>query len=284
VTNKSHISSTFYVYIGPKIKNFLEEYDNLKRDGFTLSHSKISAISPKIVFGLGNIVGSVLTAIYGVVRNYGVAIILLTLLIKLITFPLTYKGMASQERMSALQPKIKDMQAKYKDDPQMLNKKTMELYKKEGINPFGGCLPLLLQMPILIAMYRLLDQMVSLKGAGFLWITDLAAPDVVWQFAQNPLPLIGINTLNIMPILMLGVSILSSLFMPNVQSNKQTQMMMWAMPAVFFFIFYNVASGLVLYWTVMNLLNLVQQLITKKLKPSQPAQAKQTKKITKKRK
>jgi len=137
---------------------------------------------------------------YKFVKNYGVAIIILTIIVKVILFPLTYKSMASQQKLSGLQPKLKELQDKYKDKPEILNKETMNLYKKEGINPLGGCLPLLLQMPILIAMYQLLNNMVALKGAEFLWIKDLSRPDEILNFPFT-IPLVNIYSLNILPSL-----------------------------------------------------------------------------------
>lgn len=258
----SQYKSSFYIYVGPKINNFLSKYEDV--ESFQLQETNITKIEDKILWGLGNIIGGVLAVIYGIVGNYGLAIILLTLLIKLVTLPLTYKSMLSQEKMGKLQPKLKELQAKYKDKPEMLNRKTMEFYKKEGINPLGGCLPMLLQMPILMAMYRLLDRMVQLKGATFLWISDLSMPDAVINFPFT-IPVVNVESLNILPILMVGVQILTSLLTPNSQSNKQAQTMMWMLPLVFFFLFYNVSSGLVLYWTVMNIFNLIQQVIMKKL-------------------
>ncbi len=199
-----------------------------------------------------------LNIIQKVVRNYGVAIIVLTLLIKLLLAPLTHKSMKSQARMTELQPKVKELQDKYKNQPEIMNREMMNLYKKEGVNPFGGCLPMLLQMPILLAMYRLLDQMVELQGASFLWINDLSRPDTVLTFPFT-IPLVNIKGLNILPIVMVLTQVWSSITMPGAKDNKQTQYMIWLMPIMFFFMFYNVSSGLVLYWTVMNILGIVQQ-------------------------
>ena len=272
-TNNSNLKSTYYVYIGPKINSVLKKYDNFQREKFNLSNSNISRIDEKIIFGIGNVIGHILNFIYKYVKNYGVAIILLTLLIKVVLFPLTYKSMQSQQNMNKLQPKIKELQEKYKDKPDVLNKETMSMYKREGINPLGGCLPLLFQMPILIAMYNLLSRMVALKGASFLWVKDLSKPDSVLDFAFT-VPFVNINSLNLLPFLMVGLQIISSLFMPNTQSNQQAKMMIWLMPLFFFFIFYNVASGLVLYWTIMNLLNLIQQVYMNKIgdTPKKPPQ------------
>lgn len=263
-TPKSNLKSTFYIYIGPKIGSILKRYDNFKKGDFNIENSHISALENKIMYGIGNIIGKILEFIYKYVKNYGFAIIILTILIKLLLSPLTHKSMVSQQRMSELQPKIKELQEKYKDNPQLLNKETMALYKKEKINPLGGCLPMLLQLPILFAMFRLLNSMVALKGAKFIfWIKDLSVPDSILNFGFT-IPILNMSSLNILPILMVGVQIISSYFMQDSQSNKQAKMMMWFMTIFIFVIFYNAASALVLYWTVMNILNLGQQIYLKK--------------------
>ncbi|HOJ62813.1 MAG TPA: YidC/Oxa1 family insertase periplasmic-domain containing protein [Spirochaetota bacterium] len=268
ITDKSILKSTFYIYNGPKLRSILKKYNNYSNENFEIKNSNLSKIVQPIMFWIGDGIGFIINIIYKIFRNYGIAIILLTIIIKLLLYPLTHKSMESQEKMTKLQPKLKELQQKYKDNPEALNRETMNLYKKEGVNPFGGCLPLLLQMPILIAMYQLLDRMVELKGAGFLWIKDLSLPDAIWTFPNNfVIPLINIGSINILPIVMVVVQVLSSLFQPEVQSNSQTKMMMWMLPLIFFFLFYNVSSGLVLYWTVMNILTLGQQLLKKYLFP-----------------
>lgn len=258
--DKSVLKSTFYIYVGPKIGSFLKKYDNFEKEDFSIRDAKFSKIEEPIMFGLGNLIGILLKFIYDLVKNYGIAIIILTIVVKLLISPLTHKSMVGQEKMSKIQPKLKAIQEKYKDKPELLNKETMNLYKKEGINPVSGCLPLLLQMPILMAMYELLDKMVDLKGASFLWIKDLSMGDAIITF-PFVIPLVNIGSLNILPIIMTAVSVLSTMTMPSIDGgNKQTKIMMWSMPLIFFFLFYNVSSGLVLYWTVMNILNLFQQL------------------------
>lgn len=262
-TENSTLDSSFYIYIGPKIRSIVKKYDNFK--DFKLIDTNFSKIVEYKFFGFGDVMGVILTFIYKLVKNYGLAIIILTVLIKLLLSPLTHKSMESQEKMSKLQPKLKELQEKYKDKPEILNRETMNLYKKEGINPFGGCFPLLLQMPLLLAMYQLLDKMVELKGAGFLWIKDLSLPDAVVNF-DFTIPFVNINSFNILPIVMVATQVFSSLIMPDMQSNKQAKMMMWMMPVLFFFMFYNVSSGLVLYWTIMNILNIAQQLLKNSMK------------------
>lgn len=259
--NITQINSTYYVYIGPKLASFIKSQDQFI--DIDIKKTNFAKLENKYFFGLGNLLGVFLNFLNNIFRNYGVSIIILTLLIKLLLFPLTYKSLESQQKMTKLQPKIKELQAQYKDSPELLNKKTMELYKKEGINPLGGCLPMLLQMPILFAMYRLLNGMVQLKGSGFLWVKDLSMPDAVIQFPFN---LLGISSLNILPIIMVLFQVLSSLLTPNTQSNQQAKIMMWSMPLLFFFLLYNVSSGLVLYWAVMNILTLAQQIIMNYMK------------------
>lgn len=268
-TSKSNLKSTFYVYIGPKIGSVLKNYNNINKGNFKIENTKISVLEEKIMFGIGNIIGVILEYIYKFTKNYGFAIIILTIFIKLILSPLTHKSMVSQQKMSQLQPKIKEIQEKYKDNPQQLNKETMALYKREGINPLGGCLPMLLQLPILFAMWNLLNGMVALKGANFIfWIKDLSVPDTVFNFGFT-IPFANISTLNILPIVMVAVQIVSSYLMQDAQSNKQAKIMMWSMSIFMFVIFYNSSSALVLYWTVMNALNLAQQFYLKRFHPKE---------------
>ena len=171
--------------------------------------------------------------------------------------------MKNSQKMQLLQPKLKELQVKYKDKPEMLSQKTMELYRKAGISPMSGCLPMLLQMPFLFAMYQLLDRMFELKGATFLWIKDLAMPDALINFGFT-IPLLNIDSLNILPIIMVVSQVFQSLLTPGMGNNPQAKMMIWLMPLMFFFFFYNVSSGLVLYWTIMNLLGIAQQMFMNK--------------------
>lgn len=283
VSNRSVIDTGFSVYCGPKSGKILKKYDDFKNDNVYLSKTELSKISPPIVWGLGNVLGWCLKVLYSLVKNYGLAIIILTIILKALLSPLMINSMKSSQKMRSLQPKISELQAKYKDKPEMLNQKTMELYKKAGFNPMSGCLPMLLQMPFLFAMYQLLDRMFELKGASFLWIKDLAMPDALITFSFT-IPLLNINSLNILPILMVISQIFQSLMTPGMESNPQAKMMIWLMPLMFFFFFYNVSSGLVLYWTVMNLLGIIQQLIMNKTLVAEPSNEKLLNNVKKKKK
>jgi YidC/Oxa1 family membrane protein insertase len=164
------------------------------------------------------------------------------------------------KEMQLLQPKIEALRKELKDNPQRLNKEIMELYKEHKVNPLGGCLPLLLQMPIFFALYQALIRSVALRGAHFLWIQDLSSPDKAFVF-KNSLPLLG-NQVNVLPILMaIGMFVQQKFSMPKTTGDaaQQQKMMMIIMPIMFGVIFYQMPSGLVLYWFINSLLMLGYQ-------------------------
>ena len=181
-------------------------------------------------------------------RNWGIAIILLTILTKIVLLPLTQKSLRSMERMQKLQPLMKELRLKFKADPRKQQKELMELYKREGVNPMGGCLPMLVQMPIFIALFTTLRNTINLRGASFLWINDLSLPDTVCYLGSIPL--------NPLPLIM-GVSMFWQQKM-STADPEQAKMMMF-MPLMFTFMFYNFSSGLVLYWFIQNVLTLGHQ-------------------------
>lgn len=174
-------------------------------------------------------------------NNYGVAIILLTIVIKIILYPLTYSSMTSMKKMQTLQPEIAALKEKYKDDSAKMNKEMMGLYRKRGLNPLGGCLPLVLQMPIFFAFYTTLRSAVELRGAEFLWMADLSEKDPLF----------------VLPILM-GVSMFAQQRMTPAQDPRM-KMLTYMMPLIFTVMFFNFPSGLVLYWLVSNVLQIGQQ-------------------------
>jgi YidC/Oxa1 family membrane protein insertase len=190
--------------------------------------------------------------IYGFTRNYGVAIIILTVLSKLLFFPLSLKSMRSMKAMQALQPQVNALRAKYKNEPQRVQRETMELYRQQRVNPLGGCLPMVVQIPIFYALYVALAVSVELQNQPFLcighffgmdlWICDLAAQDPTY----------------VLPILM-GVTMFVQQKMTPVMGDPRQAKMMLIMPVVFTFMFLNLPSGLVLYWTLSNVLQIAQQ-------------------------
>ena len=201
---------------------------------------------------------------YSVIPNYGVAIIILTLLVKLVLWPLGQKSYKSMNEMKKIQPLMKEIREKYKDDKQRMNKEVMGLYRTYKVNPLGGCLPMVVQLPVFFALYRMLYEAIELRHAPFfLWIDDLSAPDRLFRFDFTvPFmePPFGIPVLTIV----MGASMLLQQKMsPPMGDATQAKMMMF-MPIIFTVIFINFSSGLVLYWLVNNLLSIGQQYYTQK--------------------
>lgn len=188
--------------------------------------------------------------------NYGLAIILVTLLQKIVFHPLTVKSLRSMQAMQALQPKLAALQERYKNNPKKKQQETMELYKKHGVNPMGGCLPMLLQIPIFIALYNALSSSVEMWRAPFLWIKDLSQPDAlftvdIWGLKNYPF--------NLLALLMGASMFVQQKMAPAVGDPRQAKMMLYLMPTVFTFMFWTFPSGLVLYWLVNNILQIGQQ-------------------------
>ena len=260
--------NTIYFYAGPQLKKYLGSYYSGMDNAWGLRATNLDAAmeSGSMFSWLENILKWVLNLLYKVVPNYGVGIILLTIIIKILLWPLTKKGAASTAKMAALQPKQQELQAKYKDNPQKLNQEMAALYKEAGASPLGGCLPMLLQFPILIAMYGLLNKHFELRGAMFIpgWIPDLSVPETVLTLGFN-IPLLG-NEIHLLPIIY-TVSMIFSMKMTQTQSsgpqNKgMMKFMTYGMPIIFFFILYSAPSGLLLYWTAQNALSMGQQVFT----------------------
>lgn len=201
------------------------------------------------------------------IPNYGLAIIFLTIIVRLVMFPLTWKSMLSMKRMSKLAPEMEKLKAEYGDDQQELQKRIMEMYRERGVNPLGGCLPMLLQMPVFIALYRMLWSAFELRRAPFMfWIQDLSEPDRLFMLPFSiPLPFseLPLESLNLLPILMAASMVLSQKMMPmsGPVQNPQQKMLMTLMPVFFAVITYNMASGLNLYILVSTLLGIAQNYI-----------------------
>jgi YidC/Oxa1 family membrane protein insertase len=166
--------------------------------------------------------------------------------------------MQSMKEMQKLQPKIEELRKKYQNDPQRLNTEQMKLYKEHGVNPMGGCLPLLLQMPILIALFTVFRTTIELRHAPFIWwITDLSAPDTIYTLPFS-IPIYG-QHVNVLPIIMALSTILQQKMTSSSSTNPQQKMMTYMMPIMFFFMFNQFPSGLNLYYTLFNLLTVAQQ-------------------------
>jgi len=273
----SKVEDNYRFYLGPKTHDALSIY-NTGKNTYGIKDANIMDVanSGGILSPIEKLLKWLLTIFYKIIPNYGAAIILLTLFIKILFFPLTKKGSEATMRMQAFTPKIKEIQEKYKNNPQKMNTELGNLYKQEGYNPLSGCLPMLLQLPIFIAMYQLFNNHFDMRGAGFIpgWIPDLSLPEYIVKFPEGfKLPILGWTALRALPFIYVGSQLIYGKVtqMPGQQSNNQAKMMMYVMPIVFFFVLYNVPSGLLIYWIFSNLLTLVQQLIINKYVMAQKA-------------
>ena len=199
------------------------------------------------------------------IPSFGVAIILLTILVRLIFWPLTHKSTVGMKKMQELQPKLKEIQAKFKDNPQRLQQETFALYREAKVNPMSSCLPMLIQIPVFIALFNVLRSAVELRYAGFLWIADLSEPEALFA---SWFPFGG---LNLLPILMAVTTALQSYFTPSAGDKSQQRMMMVMMPLMMLFMFYSFPSALSLYWFLSNLFSIVQMWLIRRQTSAKPA-------------
>jgi YidC/Oxa1 family membrane protein insertase len=250
-------SYDYNLFYGPKKLTLLNEI------GFNLG---------KIVyFGWFDIIAKpmlyLLNWFYSVAHNYGVAIILVTIILKAIFWPITQKGLKSMKNMQKLQPKVVKLKEKYKDDPTKMNAEMMNLYKTYKVNPLGGCLPMILQIPVFFALYKVLLQSIELRHAPFmLWINDLSAPDRLYLGFDIPY----LGGLPVLTLLMGASMFLQQKMTPTTADPTQARIMMF-LPLIFTVMFVNFASGLVLYWFINNLLSILQQYLINRQKKPAPA-------------
>ncbi len=271
IANVSKTKDVFRFYLGPKNNKVLSSYDKPEDNGFGIGNLELSNVvdTSSILGWLEWILKQMLFISYRLVGNYGIAIIMVTVVVKAIMFPFTRKSYQSTSKMQALAPQMEELKKKYKDTPEKLNKETAALYKKEGVNPLGGCLPMVIQMPIFIAMYGLFNKFFELRGAVFIpgWISDLSAPEAVYVFESFTIPILGWDAIRLLPILFVITQLIYGKLMQtgNQGSNSQMKMMNTLMPVMFFFILYNAPSGLLTYWIASNIITAIQQIITNKL-------------------
>jgi YidC/Oxa1 family membrane protein insertase len=248
------IQDSYRIYMGPLEYSVLSDYENGLSD-LILNHGWYERTFRPISL----LILRVFKFFQLFIPNYGIVIILFSILIKIVVYPLTKKSYKSMKEMSRVQPLLTEIREKYKGDPQRLNKETMKLYKEHGINPLGGCLPMLLQLPLLGALFIVFRSTIQLRGASFIpgWINDLSSADTIFTLPFS-LPLYG-DQFNILPILMAGTMIFQSKM--TMQDPKQ-KAMVYIMPIFMLLIFNQFPSGLNLYYTMFNLLTIIQQKFT----------------------
>lgn len=212
----------------------------------------------KLFSKIKDLIVALMRWIYGFTGNYGWAIIIIAVAFKLVTWPLNQMQAKSMKKMTAIKPELDALNEKYADEPQEKQKQLMELYRKHKINPAKGCFPIMIQMPIFVALFSAFSEAIELWQSPFvLWMTDLSRPDTV--LALNNLPVVGEFHLNILPLLMVGSQILYQQF-TTMTADPQQKMLMYMMPLVFVFMFWSMPSGVTLYWTLQNVLGIVWQI------------------------
>jgi len=241
---------TFRLYIGPlefeRIKNINVGLESIMDFGWSF----IRPISKGVLFALKEL--------HKLVPNYGVVLIIFSILVKLLVYPLTKKSYQSTAAMQAVAPEINALKEKYQSNPQKLNQATMELYKKKGVNPLGGCLPMLLQMPLLLALFQVFRSTIELRAEPFVWwIKDLSSPDTIFYLPFN-VPIYG-DQVAVLPVIMVFSMFVQQKMMTGASQQPQQKMMQSFMMGFFFLLFNTFPSGLNLYYTLFNLLTIAQQ-------------------------
>lgn len=225
------------LYLGPLKLDLLRE--------FGVGLEKVLDLGWRLIRPISEVILWLFLWLHRFIPNYGVVIIVFSLIIKIVVYPLTHKSYTSSVKMQRLQPMIASLREKYKGDAQRLNQETMKLYKEQGVNPFGGCLPMILQMPVFFALYSVFASTIELRRAEFVWwIKDLSEPDPYF----------------VLPILM-GISTFLQQKLTMTSKDTNQMIMLYIMPVVLVFFFFRLASGLVLYWTLFNILSLLQQMV-----------------------
>ena len=273
--DKKETTDSYYIYAGPRNESELKKYVSEEKNEWGLSgvHFNESLQTSGFLYWLEVVLKFLLETINKLVHNWGVSIIIVTIILKICLFPITKKSLEGTQKMQKFQPKMQELQTKYKNDPQKLQMETAKMYKEIGYNPMSGCLPMLFQFVILFAMYNLFNNYFEFRGASFIkgWIDDLSVGDHVGKTFEHGLPFLGWNQIRILPV----IYVISQLLFGKITQNGgtaaagqnagQMKMMMYGMPIMFFFLFYNAPAGLLLYWTVSNIFQLGQQLIINKM-------------------
>jgi YidC/Oxa1 family membrane protein insertase len=235
----------FHIYAGPKEFTRLAKLPNDEADIMNFGWAK----------WVSELLLTVMNTLHAWVKSYALAIIIMTIIIRSLLWPLQNVATKSMRKMSKLSPIMNELREKYKDDPQRMNQETMKLYKEYGVNPFGGCLPMVVQIPIFFGFYGMLDKAIELRNSSFLWVHDLSQPDTVFHVGGIPI--------NILPLVMAATQLWQMSITPKTGDPAQQRMFLF-MPLIFLFICYNYASGLALYWTVQNLFFVAQMYLTRK--------------------
>jgi YidC/Oxa1 family membrane protein insertase len=242
------------MYMGPIDFDVLKSLGRGLEKNVDLGHKYFRPVSGAVLWSL--------LKLHKVIPNYGLVIIVLSIFTKVLFYRLTHKSFKSMRDMQALQPRLQALKEKYKNDRQKISQETMKLYKEAGVNPLGGCLPMLLQMPVFIALFNVLRNTIELRQAPFVgWINDLSQQDVLFRLPVA-LPILG-SAVSVLPIAMGASMLLQSRIGGSIagpeSSAAQSKMLQYMLPIVFTVLFYSMPSGLVIYWIVNTVLSVGQQ-------------------------
>ncbi|AWG42814.1 membrane protein insertase YidC [Candidatus Borreliella tachyglossi] len=266
VDNKN-ISDKFYIYAGPRDNKYLDIFDRKYENSFGLANLEFGmSVEKSLLYFIQVPMQEIMQIFYNVIPNWGLSIMFLTIIVRILIFPLTFKGFRATAELSKLQPKMKEIQAKFKDDPKRLNEEMGKLYREEGVNPLGGCFPILLQLPVFFALYGLVNNFFLLRGASFIpgWIDDLSIGDSVYYFGYK---FFVWTDIRILPFIMMLTQLFSTIISSNVDLRNlgtQQKFLYFGMPIMFFFILYDMPSGLLIYWVTTNIFTILQQYYIKK--------------------
>ena len=271
---------TFHLFLGPKDRDLFNKNPEYKKLAYYKTIDFRGCCCPaKLIQVLAFGIMTVMKAMYmamGPLGNYGVVIMVLVFLVRLIMHPVTKKSQVSMMRMQKLGPMMEELKKKYAKDKAELNKKVMQLYKEQGVSPLSSFLPMMIQMPIWIALWSAINASVDLRGAAFLpfWITDLSSPDALFRFKEFTIPLLGwsIDSFNLLPLLMGVVMFLQQKLMPHAKASEQTnpqvaqqqKMMMIMMPLMFPIMLYKGPSGVNLYIMSSISAGVIEQMVIRR--------------------
>jgi YidC/Oxa1 family membrane protein insertase len=245
-------AQSFDIYAGPKLFSVLKGLGEGQEQIITyyFSYLGMAFFKPVAVVLLNG-----LNLLHSWTHSYAIAIILLTLCIRIVLWPVQNKATSSMRQMQELQPRMNELKEKYKDDAARMNAEVMKMYKEYNVNPLAGCLPMVIQIPIFFGFYRVLGTAVELRNSTFLWVKDLSQPDTVLHIAGFPI--------NVLPICMAATMILQMELQPKTGDQAQQRMFKFV-PLIFVFVCYNFASALALYWTIQNIFSITQLYVTRK--------------------
>lgn len=238
------VTKSFEIYAGPKELSLLRGLGG--NQDAVLNFGMFGFISEFLLWAMNSL--------HGLLGSYAAAIIVLTLIIKSCLWPVQNKATNEMRKMAALSPKMTELREKYKDDPQKMNEEVMKLYRDYGVNPFSGCLPMLIQIPIFFGFYAMLGTAIELRNSSFFWIHDLSQPDTIGHVLGFPI--------NLLPIIMAGTMVWQMAITPK-SGDAMQQRIFYFMPIIFLVFCYNYASGLALYWTTQNIFSIVQLYLTR---------------------